>query len=229
MFISLVILGTFWTESFGLLLDGNGPRPSSQNQQTVGALEETGWRMIFRATSGNGADVYQAWTNGVNITTQKPTTMDRSYDPHFRDRDVERWDQQNIRYVKFSLFKQSEEVGYVVFDGTGSTYMSWFDRSRVEASSWSDLTSANTYNFFSIQGHIDGQNLERTFFINQVYNGCDADVGNVVVVEHDGGCNWDHQPRYPQFLYSDMNAADNWNRRMFGRADYLAIFIYAKH
>ena len=163
---------------------------------------------------------------GVNITTTKPVSMKRSYDMHFRDAAVNGWNGLHPKMVKFALYKQSQEVVYIVFNGTGTDLTSWFARDRILASSYSDLTATNAFNYFSIQGHDNGLHLERTFFINQHYGGCDADLGNVVVVEHDGDCNWDHQPRYPQFLYSDLNAADFWNRRMFGRADYLAIFIY---
>ncbi|XP_052811868.1 uncharacterized protein LOC128239311 [Mya arenaria] len=211
----------------GFVLDGNGPSAAFFEPLMVGELEESGWRMIFRATSGNGADVHQAWTNGLKTTTVKPVSMKRSYDQHFRDQAVNNWQTLNVRLVKIALYKQSKEVAYIVFNAIGSDLTSWFDRVRVEDSSWSDVTATNTYNFFSIQGHDNGLDLERTFFINQEYGGCDADLGNLVVVEHDGGCNWDHQPRYPQFLYSDMNSADFWNRRQFGRADYLAIFIYS--
>ncbi|XP_052811266.1 uncharacterized protein LOC128238955 [Mya arenaria] len=186
-----------------------------------------GWKMVFRGTSGNGQDTLKAWTTGVATSDTKPYDMKRSYTSHYRDSLLTtHWTALGVKLVKFALYKQSKEVGYIVFNGTGSDLTSWFDRTRVEDSSWSDLTATNAYNFFSIQGHDNGLHLERTFFINQQYGGCDADKGNVVVVEHDGDCNWDHQPRYPQFLYSDMNSADFWNRRQFGRDDFLAIFIY---
>ena len=164
---------------------------------------------------------------GVATSDIKPVDMHRSYASHFRDPLATRhWASMGIQMVKFALYKQSREVVYIVFNGTGTDLTSWFARDRVLASSYSDLTATNAFNYFSIQGHDNGLHLERTFFINQHYGGCDADLGNVVVVEHDGDCDWDHQPRYPQFLYSDLNAADFWNRRMFGRADYLAIFIF---
>lgn len=150
--------------------------------------------------------------------------MGRSSSSHFRDPKVIHWENLQVQYVKLALYKQSQEVAYVVFDGLNTNVTSWFNGSRVEASSWSDLTRQHAFNYFAIKGHVGGT-LERTFFINSHYGGCDQDLGHLVVVEHNGDCAWDDQPIYPAILYSDMNGAEYWNRRQFGRADYLAIFI----
>ncbi|KAH3725262.1 uncharacterized protein LOC127854071 [Dreissena polymorpha] len=214
--------------TLGFILNSNdGPVMGFAEPLMIAQLEESGWNLVFRGTSGNGHNTLDAWMNGVGTSSTKPMDMSRSYDSHFRDNyAVTHWASLGVKYVKFALYKQSREVVNIVFNGTGSDMTSWFAQQRVLVSSYSDITPTNTYNFFSIQGHIDVQHVVRTFFINQIYHGCDGDVGNVVVLERDGDCNWDHQPRYPQFLYSDLNAAENWNQRMFGRADYLAIFVY---
>ncbi|KAH3725261.1 uncharacterized protein LOC127853177 isoform X2 [Dreissena polymorpha] len=193
---------------------------------TIAKLEESGWNLVFRGTSGNGQETQAAWMTGSGTSSTKPTDMSRSYDSHFRDNyAVNHWASLGVKYVKYALYKQSREVAFIVFDGTGSDMTSWFAQQRVIVSSYSDISPATTFNYFSIQGH-DRYDFKRTFFINQLYGDCDHDAGNMVVVEHDGGCDWDHQPRYPQFLYSNLNGADYWNRRMFERADYLAIFVY---
>lgn len=144
--------------------------------------------------------------------------MRRSLSSHFRDPIVKLWNRLGVTYVKFALYKQSAEVGYVVFDGTGSDYMSWFSRSRVVDASWPDLMPDNDYNIFSIEGgHLDTERLcyERSFHINHNYGGCDKDLGHVAAVERYGACDWNYHPAYPQFLYSDMSTATKWDRGMF--------------
>jgi hypothetical protein len=154
--------------------------------------------------------------------------MERSYSSHFRNNIVSNWVNIGVKYVKYAFYKDNKEVAYVKFNATGSNINSWFDKSRVLASSYTDLTATSVYNIFSIPGfHIVGD-LERRFHINKAYGGCDVDIGHMVVSEEippKKGCFWDIHPTYPQFLYSKINSVDVWNRRMFGRADYMAIFI----
>jgi hypothetical protein len=86
----------------------------------------------------------------------------------------------------------------------------------------------NVYNYFSIAGSYAAGNYERRFFINKAYGGCDEDIGHMVISEEippSKGCSWDNHPKYPQFLYSTINSVDVWNRGLFGRADYMAIFV----
>lgn len=152
--------------------------------------------------------------------------MERSYDSHYRDPTVAQWQSLNPAFVKLALYKQSVEVAYVVFNSQGSDYKNWFNSSRVVAASWSDLTAQNSFNIFSLEGgHPASDNYYRSFHINTQYGGCDNDMGHLAVLEHDSNCAWDHQTSYPQFVFSDMNGADWWNRLMYGRADYLAVFI----
>lgn len=193
---------------------------------TVEDLEHDGWRMIFRATSGNGHSVYDAWLKGDGSCDAKPVSMERSRACHYRDKVVSDWSSLGVQYVKFALFEENREVVHVMFNGVGSDVINWFDKTRVVSSSWSDLTAQHSYNIFSIAGH-DGQNFKRRFHINRSYNGCDEDIGHLVVsdVGTSSGCLWDIHPVYPQFLYSKINSADHWNRRQFGRADYMAIFV----
>lgn len=166
-------------------------------------------------------------TLGHGTTVRKPFDMQRSYDSHYRDPMVDHWELLNPSFVKLALYMQSMEVAYVVFDGQGSDQMDWFSRSRLVASSWSDLIAQNTYNFFSIEGgHPDDDDYFRSFHINNEYEGCDGDIGHLAVLEHDAGCDWDHQTSYPQFIYSDMNGADRWNRLTYGRADYMAVHVF---
>ncbi|XP_053384315.1 uncharacterized protein LOC128545938 [Mercenaria mercenaria] len=190
-------------------------------------LEDDGWEMIFRATSGNGQNAYEAWTTGVGTCVDKPISMARSYASHYRNGIISNWANIGIKYVKYAYYDSTQEVAYVIFNASGSDMNSWFDKTRVISSSYSDLTAVNNFNHFSILGDFRSGALERRFLINRSYGGCDGDYGHLVVSENEppNTCNWDKHPTYPQFLYSKINSVDYWGRRMFGRADYMAIFI----
>lgn len=193
----------------------------------VSELEVDGWEMIFRAQSGNGQNVYDAWRLGTGVTTVKPTSVGRSYASHYRDSRVAQWNSLSIRQVKFALYFENREVAFIIFDGTGSDYINWFDKTRVIASSYSDLTSTGTYNYFSFAGHERGNFHYRRFFVNKSYAGCPGDLGwlDVADVGTSGPCDMDKHAALPQFLYSSINAADQWERGRYGRADYMAIFV----
>ncbi|XP_053386546.1 uncharacterized protein LOC123539080 isoform X2 [Mercenaria mercenaria] len=192
-------------------------------------LEKEGWQMIFRATSGNKQSVYDAWTKGVGTNQDKPNTMERSRGLHYRDPIVSGWANLGIQYVKLALYNQDGEVAHVIFNGRGSDVNNWFDKKKIMSSSYSDLTSIDAFNIFSIVGDYRQGSLERRFLINRSYAGCDKDIGHIAVIDTKTipakGCTWDQHPVYPQFLYSLIDAADVWNRMQFGRADFMAVFI----
>jgi hypothetical protein len=154
--------------------------------------------------------------------------MARSYSDHYRNRIVSNWAYIGVKYVKYAYYENNQEVAYVIFNGAGSNINSWFDKRRVISSSYTDLTATRSFNLFSIAGDYRPREGERRFIINSHYGGCAVDQGHMVISEEEPPnnlCNWDNHPKYPQFLYSKINTIDYWSRRMFGRADYMAIFI----
>ncbi|WAR18784.1 hypothetical protein MAR_000622 [Mya arenaria] len=190
-------------------------------------LEKGGWRLVFRATSGNGQNVHDAWLTGAGTTDTKPDDMSRTYSNHFRVADVENvWKAMAPRYAKVGLYRDNREVAYVVFDAKDSDLKSWFAKDRVLDASWSDLTASGFYNVFSVDGSVS-KYYTRTFLINSAYGGCPKDLGHLAVVEKMGSCEWDTHPAYPQFLYADLNHSDLWEKQRFGRADFFAIFASA--
>ncbi|XP_052238395.1 uncharacterized protein LOC127849689 [Dreissena polymorpha] len=204
-----------------------GPPPAQSTAPLlVAELEINGWNLVFRATSGNGQNVYSAWMTGQNASTTKPIDMSRTYSSHFRQDNLNAiWANLNVIYVKFALYSDKREVGFVIFDAQGSDFNNWFAKGRVVDASWSDLTKTTTYNFFSIVGDVIST-IERRFRINTLYHGfCLGDIGHVAVIEREGSCNMDKHPRYPQFVYADFNSADMWQKQQFGRANYMAIFV----
>ncbi|KAH3725502.1 hypothetical protein DPMN_051346 [Dreissena polymorpha] len=150
--------------------------------------------------------------------------MARSLSSHYRDPALDTWHNLAVKYVKFALYKGNREVAYVIYNGSGSTNLDWFTASRVLLSSWPGLTSNGQYNIFSIPGD-SRDNIKRRFLINRTYGGCANDRGYVAVIDDGSYCAWDQHPRYPQFIYSDMNSDDFYERRQFGLADYMAVLV----
>ncbi|KAH3735708.1 hypothetical protein DPMN_042243 [Dreissena polymorpha] len=90
---------------------------------------------------------------GQNASSTKPIDMSRTFSSHFRQDNLNViWANLNVTYVKCLLYRDSREVGYVIFDAQESNYTNWVTKERVVDASWSDLTKAATYNNFSIVG-----------------------------------------------------------------------------
>ncbi|XP_060568500.1 uncharacterized protein LOC132727111 isoform X1 [Ruditapes philippinarum] len=200
---------------------------STDNALQTSDLEKGGWQMVFRAASGNGDSVYDAWLKGTKTNADKPVSMKRSLALHYRDPIVDNWPQLGVKYVKFAFYDEDKEVAHVIFDGANSDIKTWFAKQNVLTSSWPDLTSTQSYNHFSIDGHNDNNRQDRRFFINKLYAGCPKDLGYLVVINSEtlAVCSLDNHATYPQFLYSKVTSVDYWDRRMFGTADFMAIFI----
>ncbi|XP_060599293.1 uncharacterized protein LOC132752903 [Ruditapes philippinarum] len=191
-------------------------------------LEQDGWRMVFRGTSDNGHSVYYAWIDGKNSNPDKPVSMKRSHGLHYRDNVLDNWSNLDIKLVKFAFYDSDKEVAYVIFNGEDSDLNNWFDKSRVIDSSWPDLTSTSTFNYFSIKGHILNYLHDRRFYINRSNGGCANDLGHLAIINSAVSkpeCLFDSQPSYPAFIYSKYNSVDFIQRRMFGTADFMVVSI----
>lgn len=152
--------------------------------------------------------------------------MERSLSCHYRSNLVNRWNSLKVTSVKLALYDQDKEVARVIFNGAGTNLFTWFDKTKIVSSSWSDVTSAHTFNHCSVQGYSTGS-IDRRFHINRHYGGCNKDMGHMVTIDTKtkNACAWDKHVVYPQFLFSKINAADLWEDGHYGRAEYMAIFI----
>lgn len=189
------------------------------------SFENGGWELIFRATAGNDVNTYQAWVSGKHVTTIKPKNMRRSCGVPYRNSEIDKWASMGVEKVKFAFFEDGKEVAHVMFNGKGSDSNNWFSKERIESSSWCDLRPNSATNFFSIAGH---SIYNRRFFINFKYDTCGNDQGHAVIIDPDAPsrpCMWERYATYPQFLYARTSTKEIWDRKMFGRADHIGIFI----
>ncbi|XP_059149531.1 uncharacterized protein LOC131936521 [Physella acuta] len=198
-----------------------------QRLETRSATGEE-WILAFRGTAYIGKSVYAAYKDGIGIPSEvepgcKQVTKPLPCNNHYRNLNVfDNWDKVNE--VAFVVYSNYTKVKEILFDGTSTNYMTWFDKSKVKFSTWKQIKTDIT-NVFSIVGHIS-PDLMRTFFVNNVYGGCPADKGWFVAVDRaDGACAWEKASRFPVFKYSRQSSPENWTTGDVANADMFAIFV----
>ncbi|XP_059149497.1 uncharacterized protein LOC131936503 [Physella acuta] len=188
------------------------------------------WRLAFRGTANIGIPVLPAYMNGTGVPENVDPRCKMVKKPwncasHYRNNEVfDNWN--NVSEVAFVVYSNYTVVKEILFDAVGSTYMNWFDKSRVKFSSWDSLNTANT-NFFSIPGHILYDTpVSRSFFINGIYGGCSLDVGWFVALDMAKGyCDWEKVPTFPVFKYADSYHEENWTNGKVANADVIAVYV----
>ncbi|KAK7487376.1 hypothetical protein BaRGS_00021338, partial [Batillaria attramentaria] len=174
------------------------------------------WTVVFRAAQGNGQSVYEAFLNtghhddnplegGSGDVACWSLSSSHWCPKHLRSSLLDQWADGTlgVQRVRYSLYKDGIEVVYVEFHGVGSDLTSWFDSSRVLSSSFTDLTSSQTYNKFSVSGFTLPNGLKRRFHVNYAYSTCGGDIGWLSVVVK-GLCDYEKPAglNNPHFLYS---------------------------
>ncbi|XP_059149557.1 uncharacterized protein LOC131936540 [Physella acuta] len=188
------------------------------------------WRLAFRGTANIGIPVLPAYMNGTGILENVDPHCKMVKKPwncasHYRNNEVfDNWN--TVSEVAFVVYSNYTVVKEILFDAVGSTYMNWFDKSRVKFSSWDSLNTATT-NFFSIKGETQfNDTVSRTFYINRNYGGCPADAGWFVVIDRaNGKCGWEKFTTFPVFKYADSYNEENWTNGKVAYADVMAVYV----
>ena len=115
-----------------------------------------------------------------------------------------------------SLYTAGQLNRSLVFDGRFSTKTSWFNKSRLAFSPYTDIISA-MQNFFSILGDESVREpetrVERNFYIQYPYHDCPSDKGWLVAISgNEDDCPWAHVGAdYIRIKYSKLQTMANWN------------------
>lgn len=168
--------------------------------------------------------MYEAYLHGSeNVDPSCKQTNDSSlacFD-HYRSSILDSW--TNIDEVAFVAMRSGTVIKYAIFNGAGSDSMNWFSAQRLKNSSWNDLKTLPSHQFFSIIGDDSGF---RRFFINHEYGGCRHDVGWFVAMDQPSpACEWEKNEGYPVFMYSDSDTFENWTTGKTARADVIAVYV----
>ncbi|CAG2249738.1 unnamed protein product [Mytilus edulis] len=153
---------------------------------------------------------------------------------HKRRSIIDRWNWDAadlIEQVRVDLYKDSQVDAMFLFDGKGSTSVSWFSKERLLQSSYQDLSRTATINYFSMEG---SNAADRHFYINSHHGGCPNDFGWLQIIDSrlrfgtTGGCTFDHLygREYPYFMYGTRNKACHYDKEgECGFADMMVISV----
>jgi len=186
-----------------------------------------GWTLAFKLSSGVNSSALGAW-NG-NMTLNETTSGYQNVTvnaAHYANRFATKyWNstQYRINDARVGVYTGRQESAFVQFSLSASAdRMNWFTQPAISKSSWADVATAAT-NYFGI----DGSSVDaRTWFINQSYAGCGADVGWLMVVDTNNSapCSYESGPKIG-IVFSASSMAQTWSSGAVGRADTLAIFV----
>ncbi|KAK7504895.1 hypothetical protein BaRGS_00003923 [Batillaria attramentaria] len=151
---------------------------------------------------------------------------------HYRSRLLDEWPGDAIDTVRVSVYNNGQQQRYVTFNGTGSTFLSWFAQDRVMASDWSDVRDEVLHRrggFFSIEGFKYKRIIYRSFYVNRYHDGCSNDAGWLLVAEKDTCSYVPSAGPFPVILFSSADTYVNRNEAGYNKqADVLAVTVKFK-
>lgn len=199
--------------------------------QVASAGQFVVYKLGVDATGANAvSDSYLSWVNAggfnegnANAISLTNTTLD--YKDSFVD-SAANW--ATVTSVNVGFYQSGREVASLDFnpDTSDATFYSAQD---LTGSSWGDLSSAFTGNFFSETGD---PNYNRRWFVEHNYGGCGNDSGWAVVLDATSNtpCGWESgniDAAQRAFLFANSTGYVNWNGTTgpVGKADVFAITV----
>lgn len=181
---------------------------------------DSAWIKVWRIKSYGKAGVLAFW--------QTSTYTDSTENCQFRVADVlDQWENLSISLVKVELITNNVVGAWLIFNATGSTISSWFSKSQLINTSWTDLNSTTyTWNF-SIDGYAqrsadETRQVLGRFVIaqNMSAEDCTNDTGWMVAANR----YFCVETGYPIILYSqgDTKVTQGAN---YSVADSMEIFV----
>lgn len=218
-------------EEFGHLIShSNMSTSGTASNQTI----DPDWIPIFIACPGNKRSVYRSWLTPAPFDDPLEISSKTCEKDHKRRSIIDRWNRDAedlIDQVRVDLYKDSQVDAMFLFDGKGSTNVSWFSKEKLLQSTYQDLSRTATTNFFSMEG---SYNADRHFHINSAYGGCPNDVGWLQIIDtrlrlgKSVGCTFDHLygREYPYFMYATRNKACHYDKEgECGFADMMVVSV----
>jgi hypothetical protein len=180
------------------------------------------------AYSAPKADAVTTWTGsgGLNEGLAGATDLTANgidYKSSFVDTN---W--MDVLSVRVAVLLGGIEQAFIEFDAAGTSKNDFFSVTNVLSSTWSDLTSV-PHNFFSIDGD---PGIDRHWYVNSNYGGCEADVGHMVAIDTTGAspCGWENANRPAGdpdrlFLFANDTSQQNWTSGNVASGDVFAVFV----
>lgn len=184
--------------------------------------------LLFKVTdnTSKSLDVYDGWITAGSFNEGVAGATDLTNNGvDYRNGAIDT-DWATYETIRVSMYTGGTESAYIEFDAAGTAYDTFFAKANVIGSSWSDLTSVATYNYFSIEGHLG---INRHWFVNNNYGGCGRDAGHFIALDGQSGvCSWENgrsgagSPT-TGFYYSNAATRVNWNTSAVGVADTFVV------
>ncbi|XP_056022086.1 uncharacterized protein LOC125650831 [Ostrea edulis] len=172
-----------------------------------------GWRMVMKVAHQQSlspsSTVYGLWTGTYTVNEFDANALTIGAGTKtYKSSVVDNWSNYHISAVRVSFYKNGKETAYTVFDAHGvKDKNSWFDCTRILYTAYDDLNRLKAVSYCGIPG--DGS-LNRRFFIQNNYGGCNNDAGWFLVVEGNA-CTWEQRTTRPYFIYSGKSGRDLQN------------------
>ncbi|XP_035692632.1 macrophage mannose receptor 1-like [Branchiostoma floridae] len=170
------------------------------------------WRQLFATARGTGQKVFDAWSADSDTAVQ-----------HDKSPLVELWSYLGISKV---VWESTSGDVTLTFDGQNTDKYSWFSKSRLISSPWTDLDTEPIDTF-----SIHDEPSQRSFLISRNHAVCGSARGWLSLAE--GGtsatCTWEQTPNddVPAILYSTATNNVAWSAgdSTVGRADRMVIYV----
>ncbi|VDH95799.1 Hypothetical predicted protein [Mytilus galloprovincialis] len=212
-----------------LINNSSVPTSETGSNQT----RDPDWIPIFIACPGNKRSVYRSWLTPAPFDESLEISLKTCEKDHKRRSIIDRWNwdaDDLIDQVRVDLYKDSQVDAMFLFDGKGSSNVSWFSKERLIKSTYKDLSRTAKINFFSMAGLYD---IDRHFYINSANGGCPNDFGWFQIIDSrlrhgTSGCTFDHLygREYPYFMYATRNKAGHYDKEGdFGFADMMVTSV----
>ncbi|XP_021371877.1 uncharacterized protein LOC110462289 [Mizuhopecten yessoensis] len=198
--------------------------------------DNDGWVLVFKGVTGGSTSIYDLFLGNTTFNSYvvEAQILNNTFRDHYKSDIINYWDDMNITKVKVGVYVGHKQKAFLEFDAQGCDKSTWFDRTKLINSSYTDLLEPSTpINYFSMAGHVNeaGPNHHiRRFFINSLYGGCSNDYGWLIV--YDGGsvgiCEWekDHNHETPAVLYSPKTTVSHFKEdRAHIKADFMTISV----
>lgn len=176
--------------------------------------EGGGFTMVYRVSGGVPGDPYGMFEGtGLNddVTaevTPKQTTK------HYVSRVLGAWNQGfNVTDVRVRLLNAAGQVlKELKFDASGSSRESWYSKTRLKFSPWTDVAASAATNVFTPGGH---EAEKRAWFITKPYpnTGCPDDEGWLVVhgTLANPACAYEQPMPNIKIFYASGTTAQKWS------------------
>ena len=169
---------------------------------------------VFRIVSGTKVDSYTYFINTEHISGSVIDERN-NLSINFRSSLLDEWNNLKPTNINVTVKDSNDKVvAWIYFKvNDNDNITTWFSKDNLESSfPWEIETLLNyNYNFFSISGlKID---VQRSFYINTIFNLCPHDLGILCVFDENDTCSYASKQIYPKVMFAvnNLGQAGNWN------------------